>query len=417
MDELAALLINPDPETFPYDAVVNEFHRVGKHFVSHELLAALDRARATLPGRPDPGTRLLARFLDVALDKWDGRYDNPSYLAVDLLPLPGTGEGANDMRHAAWQRDRLLALLVADTLQFELAGADGSTRLLPEMRPDARITAKRCRLGVRAVRPALGRLGLRADVTATDPLQAARQVCRTVFADLTDAERRMLRLTLLPVYVVHDEYMFMRMLQSYETTFALVGVELTAAIAALSDGEAAVAVRALTWAERALREVAPLFSLVATMQPQAFLTFREFTEGASAIQSRSYKTVESLCRVPDRSRLDSPAYRSVPEVRERVLAGQPTLEDALERAHASGRLRSDTHGEVRSAMERFEAALLAWRQTHYRLAVRMLGDRRGTGYTEGVPYLEKAHAVPLFRARSAGSPLGMDPRPSLSAAA
>jgi tryptophan 2,3-dioxygenase len=47
-------------------------------------------------------------------------------------------------------------------------------------------------------------------------------------------------------------------------------------------------------------------------------------------------------------------------------------------------------------MQRFEAAVLAWRQTHYRLAVTMLGERRGTGYTEGVPYLHDARRLRLF---------------------
>lgn len=390
---LAAWLPGSDPETFPYDAVVTEIHRAGKHFVADELLALLDGVRATLPDGSDPAGQLLARFLDIALDKWDGRYDNPSYLAVDLLPLPGTGDGS-----AAWQRDRLVALLVADTLRFELAAADRRTVLLPQMRPDARIVAKRCRLGMRAVGPALARLGLTVDATADDPLTAAGHMCRVVAEDLQPAEARTLRLTMLPVSLVHDEYMFIRMLQSYETTFALMAVELDAAVAALAGGRAAAAVRAVTASERALREAAPLWSLVATVQREAFLAFREFTEGASAIQSRSYKRVESLCRRPDRSRLDSPAYRSVPEVRARVLAGQPNLDETLTAAHASGRLGPDEYDHVRSAMQRLETALLKWRQTHYRLAVQMLGERRGTGYTEGVPYLEKTRGLPVFTA-------------------
>jgi tryptophan 2,3-dioxygenase len=398
MRELAAWLDRPDPETFPYDAVVAEFHRVGKHFVPSDLLAALDRARAALTDPSGPAGRLLAGFLATALDKFDDRYDNPSYLAVDLLPLPGTGDHGHDPRHAAWQRDRLLAALVADTLRFEVAAADGATTFLPEMRPSARTTAKRCRLGLRAIGPALQRLGLRPAVAPTDPIGAARDACRTVLDDLSPAERRTLQLTLLPVYVAHDEYMFMRMLQSYETTFALMSVQLRAAIAALADGRAAVSIQAIWAAERALREAAPLFSFVATIKPEAFLTFREFTDGASAIQSRSYKTVESLCRTPEPPRLDSPAYRSVPEVRERVLAGQPTVDSALAAARAAGLLTADDDDAVGAAMTRFEAGLLKWRQTHYRLAVRMLGQRRGTGYTEGVPYLEKARKIAVFTA-------------------
>ena len=88
--ELTAWLFRPYPETFPYAAVVDEFQRVGKHFVAPEALALLDRARRKLPAGYDPETDFLARFLDFTLDKYDGRYDNPSYIAVDLLPLPRT---------------------------------------------------------------------------------------------------------------------------------------------------------------------------------------------------------------------------------------------------------------------------------------------------------------------------------------
>jgi tryptophan 2,3-dioxygenase len=186
--------------------------------------------------------------------------------------------------------------------------------------------------------------------------------------------------------------MFIRMLQSYETTFALIGVHLGAAIAALEEGRATAAARAITAAEQALREASPLFSIVATMQPEAFLSFREFTDGASAIQSRSYKNIESLCRQPETARLHSPAFRSVPEVRDRVLAGRPSLDEAVQ----SARLTSEMRDAVADAMQRFEAALMKWRQTHYRIAVRMLGERRGTGYTEGVPYLDEARTVPVF---------------------
>ena len=105
---------------------------------------------------------------------------------------------------------------------------------------------------------------------------------------------------------------------------------------------------------------------------------------ASAIQSRNYKLVESLCSRPSPSRLDSPTYRSVPDVRERVLAGQPTLDE------------TEHDFEVRAARETFEAALAHWRNSHYKLAVRLLGERRGTGYTEGVPYLNEVRALPVF---------------------
>jgi tryptophan 2,3-dioxygenase len=76
-------------------------------------------------------------------------------------------------------------------------------------------------------------------------------------------------------------------------------VRLQAAVSAAAAGDAARAARGLRLAERALREAGPVSELLATMRPEAFLTFLEHTDVASAIRSRSYTTVESLCRRAD----------------------------------------------------------------------------------------------------------------------
>lgn len=47
-------------------------------------------------------------------------------------------------------------------------------------------------------------------------------------------------------------------------------------------------------------------------------------------------------------------------------------------------------------MTGFAQALQRWRGTHYRLAVRMLGEATGTGYTEGTPYLDSVRDIPVF---------------------
>ena len=48
-------------------------------------------------------------------------------------------------------------------------------------------------------------------------------------------------------------------------------------------------------------------------------------------------------------------------------------------------------------MAAFEAELLGWRKTHYSIAMRMLGMKRGTGYTAGVPYLAEGKDIPVFK--------------------
>jgi tryptophan 2,3-dioxygenase len=395
---IASWLSSRNADDFPYDTVVAEFHRVGKHVVAPELLEALAAVRAALPEVRGSGTglRLLDRFLDAALDKWDGRYANPTYLGLDLLPLPTVDDPSPDVTAAERRYDRLFVQLLADASRFEIAAADGATAFLPQLRPDARTTAKRCRLVLQVAGPAARRLGLSDGVDAADAIAGARRLWINLAADLTPAERRTLQLTMLPVSLIHDEYQFIRVLQSFEATFALVAVQLQAAVRALIDGEAHLALPRIQAAEARLREAAPLFSLVATMRIEAFHTFREFTEGASAIQSRNYKLVESLCRQPDPSRLDSAAYLSVPEVRERVLAGQATLDETFQAARAAGHLRPRDVDELEQAMLHFAATLLRWRRTHYGIAVRMLGERTGTGYTEGSPYLKEVQTIPVF---------------------
>jgi tryptophan 2,3-dioxygenase len=394
-------LRHADPAEFPFDDVVTEYLRVGKHFVCDEVLEALARVRDQLDRLPAGGShesKLLSRFLLTALDKRDGRYDYTTYIALSVLDLPSVDKPPEPAAVALPAHDRLVLQLIADALGFELAVADGRTAMLPELRPDARTVSKRHRRSVHIATPVLARVGLDHEVSATEPVQAARQLCALVDRNLTEPERRVLRLSLLPVYLAHDEYLFIRVLQLFETTFAVMAVQLQEAVREICDGDWGAAASGLALATLVLRESAPLFSLLATMQVESFRRFRVYTEGASAIQSRNYKIVESLCRRPDGDRLESTAYRSVPEVRDRVLRGQLTLDQAFTDALARGRLSATGRDTLTTAMHGLADALLRWRQTHYRLAVRMLGERPGTGYTEGTPYLQAVRSIPVFRA-------------------
>ncbi|MGE5830281.1 MAG: hypothetical protein ACM30G_18240 [Micromonosporaceae bacterium] len=378
-------------ERFPYDQVVDEFHAVGKHFVAAELLQKLDRVRVAV--------RVLDGFLETTLDKWDGSYDYQTYLALGLLPLANLTRD-EDVAAAAVQSDRLVVQLITDALRFELDSSDGTSPLFPVQTPPPEVVARRLRLGVRALQPALGRLGYPGANDLDDdfePEQVVRRLCATVEADRSEAEVLALRLSNLPVWVSHDEYMFIRILQSFESTFAFLAVCVRAAVKGIGAGDARNAVSQLALAEARLHEAGRLFSPLATMQVEAFRTFRMYTEGASAIQSRNYKAVEALCRVPDQERLDSAAYLSVPDIRTRVLAGQATLDEAVREAGEQGLLDDQLRAEVEQAMRTFAATLLRWRQTHYSLAVRMLGDRTGTGYTEGTPYLDRVREIPVFQ--------------------
>jgi tryptophan 2,3-dioxygenase len=429
--ELAAWSAAPVPARFPYLPVVGAYHRAGKHFVAAGVLKHLDAARFALSQAPDPaapGASMLARFFDVLLDKFDERYDYQTYLALSLLPMPDGGGSPLQAAvggTAQRQHDRLLVQLGADALAFELAALDGHTDLFPDRRPDQAVAVKRCRLGLRSLGPALERLGLAEDLEPAlrpgpqgDPLSAARRICARVRAEASPEQRRVVDLTVLPVWTSHDEYLFIRVLQAFETRFALLAVRLRAAVDALATGRPRQAADQVRSAQAGLEESFRLFSLLATMQIESFQEFRRFTEGASAIQSRNYKLVESLCRTPDEGRLDSAAYRSVPELRERVLQRPPNLDDAVWLACHAGTVLDTERKDLIAALHSFAVQLVQWRQTHYRLAVRMLGDRPGTGYTEGTPYLKEVRTIPVFPKTVPGdlispiSPISTDPSPT-----
>jgi tryptophan 2,3-dioxygenase len=397
MHTVASWLADRNPHTFPYESVVQEYHRVGKHFVDKELLSALGEARDAIP-RHVRETEPLAPFLGTALDKFDGRYDYLTYTALSLLPLPGNGAGADDVTTALHQRDRLVTLLVTDALRFERTSTEAGPTFLPEMPPDEHTVAKRCRLGLRVTNVMLDRIGVGASVTLEDPVRAAWDRCDAVLDGSSAAERIALRLSMLPVYVVHDEYLFIRVLQSFEATFALLVVQIGAAVRALSSGDPLTVALLLDAARTALHEAAPLFSLLATMRVESFQVFRQFTDGASAIQSENYKAMESLCRRPDEERLNSLAYRSVPAIRRRILEDpSPSLQDSYLMVVAEERITQAQARAVETAMNRFADVLRQWRITHYKLAVRMLGEATaGTGASEGTPYLRKAAEIPVF---------------------
>ncbi|MFI5537983.1 tryptophan 2,3-dioxygenase [Nocardia sp. NPDC051900] len=398
-DELRAWLRTPDAMCFPFGQVIDVYHGVGKHFVADDILTLLDEARSALPRVRGPWhlLRTIASFLDIALDKRDGLYEYPTYLALPLLELPSLDDPVQQAPFARARCDRLMAQLVSDILGFELAAMEGQATALSGSPPAPALVLKRFRHGLKVLRPVCARLAVDNGAISGDLLDQARRAHALIRADMSPTEQRALALSMLPVHTLHDEYMFIRVLQSFETTFALLAVDLQVALIALRNRELQQAIRFLSAAAEALTESAPLFSMIATMQVESFHIFRRFTDGASAIQSRNYKFVESLCRRPHTERLNSAAYESVPEVRSRVISGlQSTIDDAYAEAYSRG-FRSETDRvELTAAMTKFSRAMHRWRNTHYRVAVRMLGEVRGTGQTEGAAYLAAVREIPIF---------------------
>jgi len=390
VEQIAAWSADSVAEAFPVQAVLDVVWTHGQHFVPHDLLAALDGARraAARATGSTVDVHVVRNFLDTVLDKYDGRYEYSTYLALPLFELPGFA-GAQHPRRV---RDEWVALLIADALRFESVCNAAGSDYLPELRPSADAVQKRFVLAARALGPVVARLGL----DPGDP-----DLASSIIAAAAPARARVLAPSMQPVYVMHDEYLFVRVLQSLEATFTALLRLAQRALEEVRAGAVQAAADELTLCAELLEESQMLFALLATMQPEAFRTFRKHTEGASAIQSVSYKTFEMLCGRPTAARLDSPAFTNVPAVREHVLAGADNIASALAAERESGRVTGYDALPLAAAMQNLESAHDRWKQTHYKIAVRMIGSATGTGYTLGTSYLRDALGNRLFPAAHA----------------
>ncbi|MFF5447971.1 tryptophan 2,3-dioxygenase family protein [Streptomyces sp. NPDC012888] len=362
----------------------------GKHFLPERMLVRLSGVRQ----RHAADRPFLDAFLDCMLDKHEGRFRNRSYLALPVLEL------LMDPRHTAVSADRMATLLVSDVVRFEITAAGGSREGPARGRPGPATLGTRLRHALRFVSQGLGRPD-----TGGELPSRMTQTPQPRLEDLVDhlprppatAAWQWFHLTVQPVHVVHDEYFFIRALQAHEMLFAEAAADMKAVIAALRRGDTEGAVERTDRAAATLGRAAVLFRMVATMRSEQFSAFRQYTLGASAIQSEQYKRFESLCGVPRVPRLHSAAFLNVPAVRaEAEDPGHDTVTRACLDLRGDGAVGPTERDRLDAALGRLEAAHQRWKSAHRGLAARMLGDAHGSGYTDGVPYLTECLGNRLF---------------------
>ena len=358
--------------------VTHEIHWVGKHFLGADTLTRLAAIRERHAGR-DP---YLDAFLECLLDKHDGVFWNRTYLFLPVLE--------NVLAENALLPAGVAALLAADIVRHELCAAHRRTDISTLGRPDPRTLRTRVRHSLRFMTSHLGSEesdGLLAAIAHQPESDLAVLLLQLPEPPLAVAGE-WLEVSVQPVSTVHDEYFFVRVLQAHEMAFTGMNRRLRDAIAALRDGQLDVATTLLEEVVTFMDRHGSLFRIVATMRPEAFHTFREFTDGASAIQSEQYKRFEGLCGQPPPTRLGSPAFESVPRVRDELADGHDTVTDAFLGARSTGRHETEL-ATLAGLLRNLEESHRRWKGTHVTLAARMLGDARGSGYTSGVGYLRE----------------------------
>jgi tryptophan 2,3-dioxygenase len=224
----------------------------------------------------------------------------------------------------------------------------------------------------------------------------------------------------------HDETLFIVIHQVYELWFKELLHELDYLMRLLERRDSARALHTLKRVLTILKVVVAQIDVLETMTPLEFLSFRERLESGSGFQSYQFRELEFLLGAKNAAALERyPAGSPARQRLEQRLAA-PTLWDAFLRfLSQSGcsipgdALARDVRETVTPSEELQSAlvelyrkdALLAslcerlvdldegvqeWRYRHVKMVQRTIGEKRGTGGSEGARYLMSTLNRPLF---------------------
>jgi len=220
----------------------------------------------------------------------------------------------------------------------------------------------------------------------------------------------------------HDELLFIIIHQVYELWFKQILHELDTVIELLGKGDVWESVRLMRRCIEIQRILVAQIQVLETMTPVDFLAFRDRLQPASGFQSAQFREVEYISGAKNRAYLSN--YSNDPEntaVLERRLQS-PTLVDAVydmlqkrgfdlpqdgpdlsdeettarkdRRISSLSRLYSEAKNHydlymLAEALIEYDENFLTWRDRHVRMVERMIGNKRGTGGSEGAEYLRR----------------------------
>jgi tryptophan 2,3-dioxygenase len=227
----------------------------------------------------------------------------------------------------------------------------------------------------------------------------------------------------------HDEVLFIIQHQATEVWFKLVLHELRHVMGQLDGGELRPAFKGLSRIERIMLVLNEAWDILTTLTPADYSAFRDALGQSSGFQSYQYREFEYL--LGNRDAVYLVPFKHLPAIHDHLLATleEPSLYDHTLALLASrglpiapevlGRdvtkpyvadpsvlaawhaVYSDTttHWDLYELAEELvdlEEATRRWRFRHVTTVERVIGGKRGTGGTPGVPYLRERVATVLF---------------------
>ena len=223
-----------------------------------------------------------------------------------------------------------------------------------------------------------------------------------------------------PISDKHDELLFIVIHQTKELWLKQAIAEVGAAIA-LVDGDRPVeAYKILARVSRIQAVMTLSWDVLTTMTPSDYTEFRDVLGSSSGFQSDGFRTFEVMLGVRDGARfgpmtgaaaarpslwdaanaaLARAGFALPAEVLSRDWIEPYAPSDAVEAAWAEVYRDPERWWELYQLAEKLvdiDDALATWRHRHVLTVSRIIGGKRGTGGTSGVPYLQATVAKRAF---------------------
>ncbi len=226
-----------------------------------------------------------------------------------------------------------------------------------------------------------------------------------------------------------NELLFIIQHQTTELWMKLVLHELRLALEAIHRDELPSALKVLARVARVFEQLVQAWNVLATLTPSEYSAIRPYLAQASGLQSYQYRQLEFLLGNKNSQLLRPHVHRvevleqlrpmlEAPSLYDEVVLllarrGFPITPARLERDWAQPTQHDQTvedawidvyrtpqkHGELYAMAEQLvdlEDMFRQWRFRHVTTVERIIGFKRGTGRTSGVPYLRKVLDVTLF---------------------
>ena len=211
----------------------------------------------------------------------------------------------------------------------------------------------------------------------------------------------------------HDEMLFIVIHQVFELWFKQLLHELDAIVGRLDADEPLGAHRLFRRCIEIERVLIQQLTVLETMTPNDFLTFRDHLMPASGFQSVQFRCLEAVCGVPSERHLETfgvgtPEHGELTRriegptiaaaffgmLRRRGLRAPMGVDEASHTARVQELVRiyqkPDDHYDLymlSESMVEFDELFTLWRVHHMQMVERMIGSKPGTGGSAGVSYL------------------------------